>query len=102
MNECDDSVDKTALTGELAQPPQAIQSRSDQGPAALNRAVLGNVIDSNGLGRQRAGARKRPHALDHARFTAGVVHLYEAVLSEPIPEKMLRLIEEIGNQERKS
>jgi hypothetical protein len=38
--------------------------------------------------------------LDEARFTAGVVKLYEAVLKEPIPEEMLRLISQIGKQER--
>jgi hypothetical protein len=52
--------------------------------------------------RQRAGARKHIPVLDHARFTAGIISLYETVLSEPIPEKMLRLIEEIGKQERES
>jgi hypothetical protein len=40
-------------------------------------------------------------ALDDARSTAGVVRLYEAVLKEPIPEEMLRLIREIGIQESK-
>ena len=39
-------------------------------------------------------------ALDDARFTAGVVKLYEALLKEPIPEEMLRLINQIGKQER--
>ncbi|MGO9459258.1 MAG: hypothetical protein ACLP1W_03880 [Rhodomicrobium sp.] len=39
---------------------------------------------------------------DEARFTAGIVRFYEAVLKEPIPEKMLRLIDEIAKQERKS
>jgi hypothetical protein len=38
---------------------------------------------------------------DDARFTAGVVKLYEALLKEPIPEKMLRLVEELSKQERK-
>ena len=52
------------------------------------------------MNRQKAG--KRTPILDHARFAAGVISLYEAVLSEPIPERMLRLIEEIGKQERKS
>jgi hypothetical protein len=39
--------------------------------------------------------------LDDARFTAGVVKLYEALLKEPIPDKMLRLVEELSKQERK-
>jgi hypothetical protein len=40
--------------------------------------------------------------LDHARFTTGIIGLYEAVLSEPVPKRMRRLIEEIGMQEDKS
>ena len=39
--------------------------------------------------------------LDNARFAAGVVKLYEALLKEPVPEEMLRLVKEIGEQERK-
>lgn len=39
--------------------------------------------------------------VDGARFAAGVVKLYEAVLKEPIPEDMLRLIDQLGKQERK-
>ena len=39
-------------------------------------------------------------ALDDARFTAGVVKLYETLLKEPIPDEMLRLIDELGKQER--
>jgi hypothetical protein len=38
---------------------------------------------------------------DEARFTAGVVELYEALLKEPIPEDMLRLVDQLGKQERK-
>ncbi len=38
---------------------------------------------------------------DEARFNAGVVKLYEALLKEPIPEEMLRLVEQLGKQERK-
>ncbi len=40
--------------------------------------------------------------LDRARFTAGVVRFYGAILKKPIPEKMLRLIDEIEKQERGS
>jgi hypothetical protein len=98
MSECDDSVDKTALPGEQAQPPQR---RDDKEPAHSSR-LLSDSIDSETMNRQRAETRKRTPALDDARFTAGIVGLYEAVLSEPIPERMLRLIEEIGKQERKS
>ena len=38
--------------------------------------------------------------LDEARFTAGIVQFYEALLKEPVPEKMLRLIEQIAKRER--
>jgi len=100
MSECDDSVDKTALPGEQAQRPQPIQSGSGQKPAAHSSALLAAIIDDKGMSRQGAG--RRTFVLDHARFTAGIVGLYEAVLNEPIPERMLRLIEEIGKQERKS
>jgi hypothetical protein len=39
-------------------------------------------------------------ALDEARFTAGVVKLYEALLKEPIPQEMLRLVGQLDKQER--
>ncbi len=43
----------------------------------------------------------RDGGVDDARFTAGVVKLYEALLKEPVPEEMLRLIDQLGKQERK-
>ena len=46
-----------------------------------------------------AGAKA---GLDQARFTAGIVRFYEAVLKEPVPEKMLSLVEEIAKRERGS
>ncbi len=46
------------------------------------------------------GAPNAP--FDEARFNAGVVKLYEALLKEPIPEEMLRLVDRLGKQERKS
>jgi hypothetical protein len=51
---------------------------------------------------QRIEVREGVPALEHARFAAGIIGLYEAVLREPIPRRMLRLLEEIGQQERKS
>lgn len=47
-----------------------------------------------------AGESAPDAALD-ARLTAGVVELYSALLKEPIPEKMLRLVEKLSKQERK-
>jgi hypothetical protein len=102
MSECDDGGDKSALARERTHPPQLVQSGNDQGLAARRNPALVEIIDGKRMDRQRAGARKRPHILDQARFTAGVVSLYETVLNEPVPEKMIRLIEEIGKQERKS
>jgi hypothetical protein len=101
MSECDDSVDKAALPSERAQPPQSIQRGNDREQAAQKGPLSGHIIDSERIKRQRAAARRRPQVLDHARFTAGIISLYEAVLNEPIPENMFRLIEEIGKQERK-
>jgi hypothetical protein len=51
---------------------------------------------------RRAKPPAKEAELDEARFTAGIVQLYETVLKEPIPEKMLRLIEEIAKRERRS
>jgi hypothetical protein len=102
MSECDDSVDKAALPGERRQPPQPIQNGNDRERAAHSTPLLADIIDAATMNRQRARARRRAAGLDHARFTTGIVSLYESVLSEPIPEKMLRLVEEIGKQERKS
>ena len=44
---------------------------------------------------------ENPASIDEARFTAGVVKLYEALLKEPVPDEMLRLIDQLGQQERK-
>jgi hypothetical protein len=101
MSECDDGVDKNALPHQ-AQPPQLIRSGNDEGLAARRGHIIGDIIDGKSMERQGDRARNRPHVLDHARFNAGIVGLYEAVLNEPIPEKMLRLIAELGKQERKS
>jgi hypothetical protein len=102
MNKGDDSVDKTALPGERGQPLQPIQRANDPEHATLSGPSSGEFVDREKPEHQRAGAKSRTSILDHARFTVGVVNLYEAVLSEPIPESMLRLIDEIGKQERKS
>jgi hypothetical protein len=102
MSECDDSVDKAALPNERAQPHQPIHRGSDQGQSAHSDPLLANIIGTGTMNRQGDGGGRRTPVLDHARFAAGIVGLYETILSEPIPEKMLRLIEEIGKRERKS
>ena len=40
-------------------------------------------------------------AFDEGRFTGGRCKLYEALLEEPIPEDMLRLVDQLGKQECK-
>jgi hypothetical protein len=100
MSECDDSVDKAALPNQRAQPHGPLQSGNDQERAGHSGPFPGNIIDTETM--NRAETKGRTVVLDNARFTAGIVGLYEAILSEPIPDKMLRLIEEIGKQESKS
>jgi len=39
-------------------------------------------------------------AFDEGRFTAGIVQLSEAILKEPIPADMLRLVDQLGKRER--
>jgi hypothetical protein len=102
MSECDDSVDKAALPKERAQPQGPLHSGNDQERAEHGGHFLEDIIATGSMNSQRAETKGRTVVLDNARFTAGVVGLYEAILSEPIPDKMLRLIEEIGKQERKS
>lgn len=53
------------------------------------------------IGPDTGGTAEQAPAFDRARFSAGVVRFYEAVLKEPVPGKMLRLIEEIAMRERK-
>ncbi len=56
--------------------------------------------DSKGAGAEEGGEPGPDAALD-ARLTAGVVELYTALLKEPIPEEMLRLVEKLSKRERK-
>jgi hypothetical protein len=87
-------------------PSQETQQRNGretapQGLAARARSLPAEVLNERG-GRRRAKPPAEEAELDEARFTAGIVQLYETVLKEPIPEKMLRLIEEIAKRERRS
>jgi hypothetical protein len=60
-----------------------------------------NKDGASGLLETKGDGAGRKAAIDDARFTAGVVKLYEALLKEPIPKEMLQLIDQIGKQERK-
>ncbi len=101
MNESDTSEPKTRKPAQQAHQPQPVpaphnahafpgKSGKDEDRASCRR------------GDETGGGDAAPRApLDDARFAAGVVKLYEALLKEPIPEDMLRLVEKIGKQERK-
>ncbi len=84
-----------------AQQPQPVQDAQNEelgGPAAS----LSGLLDGKKEKPEEQAASRRAPELNQARFNAGVVRFYEAILKEPIPEKMLRLIAELGKRERQS
>ncbi len=105
--------------GERLVPPQ--QAQQPQPSKALNDLIQSSGMLSERTGKisENTGKDRLPRAagsvggdpadanpatdpaFDEARFTAGVVKLYEALLKEPIPEEMLRLVDQLGKQERK-
>jgi hypothetical protein len=91
MNENETSEQETRLPAQQTQQPQPASN-----PGGKELALQEAARDSD---RQpvEAGSNAAP---DDARFSAGVVKLYEALLKEPIPEEMLRLVEELSKQER--
>ncbi len=101
MNERDEGADKASLPAQQAQQPQPAQGAQNEGWAARAGSLSGDFLDGSKLKAERA-MDGRSAGVEDARFTAGVVSFYEAVLKEPIPEKMLRLIKEIAKQEQKS
>jgi hypothetical protein len=90
MNENERSALDTRLPAQQAHQPQ-LTSGSREENLTLEKTTSPQTT---------ADCPQNPE-LDDARFTAGVVKLYEALLKEPIPEKMLRLVEELSKQERK-
>jgi hypothetical protein len=101
MDACGDSEEDVLRPAQETQQHRTVQGSAHEGLAARARSLPEEVLD--GRRRKRpAGAAAVQGGLDEARFTAGIVRFYEAVLNEPIPEKMLRLIEEIAKRERKS
>jgi hypothetical protein len=114
MNERDRSEGETRVSAQQAQQPQPSKALNDHIQSPHNRTVSDrpNIIseiegkdqlldprDSAG-GEPQKGVAAAGGALDEARFTAGVVKLYEALLKEPIPQEMLRLVDQLGKQER--
>jgi hypothetical protein len=99
MSARDDAEDNGRSPAQQAQQPQPVHKAQDEGLGA-RAASLSGLLDGNEKKPGEKAAGRRAPDLDQARFSAGVVLFYEAVLKEPIPEKMLRLIAEIGKRER--
>ncbi len=101
MHQCNEREDEAPSPAQQAQQPQPAEGAQGEGAAPagmLAAGVLGGQIIEPGAD----GTADQAPTFDRARFTAGVVRFYEAVLKEQVPEKMLRLIDEIAKQERKS
>jgi hypothetical protein len=101
MNACEESEEKVLFPAEETGQHRTIQGPPPEGLAARARSLPGEVLEGR-EGRRRANAANAKDGLDEARFAAGIVRLYEAVLNEPVPEKMLRLVGEIAKRERES
>jgi hypothetical protein len=84
--------------GQQAQQPQLSDGVDELSLARKKNAV----VPGEGLDGHHAlhAADHSDPVVDDARFSAGIVGLYTALLKEPIPEKMLRLIDAIANQEK--
>jgi hypothetical protein len=113
MNERNKGEGERRAPAQQAQQPQPSKVLNDQvQPARLLSKNTDKITE-------KAGKDQPPHpggggggeaknmspiadaAFDGGRFTAGVVKLYEALLKEPIPEDMLRLVDQLGKQECK-
>ena len=111
MNESDKGKEVTHVPAQQAQQPQPssalnshVQFQPHGMPEENNTTISYKInMDQQGSGGSADGEPKNenPADIDEARFTAGVVKLYEALLKEPIPDEMLRLIDQLGQQERK-
>ena len=114
MNERDRSEGERRVPALQAQQPQPSKALNDHIQSPHKHAVsekpdiisekagkdqLVNAGESAG-GEPQKAASAAGGALDEARFTAGVVKLYEALLKEPIPQEMLRLVGQLHKQER--
>ena len=113
MNERDRSEGEARVAAQQAQQPQPSKTLNDHIQSPHKHTVSGkpdiiSEMPGNELvnpGESAGGAPQKADpaagvALDEARFTAGVVKLYEALLKEPIPQEMLRLVGQLDKQER--
>lgn len=101
MHDCDESEDKNPLPAQQTQQPQPPVGTQDGGWAARAASLAQGVFGAENSEAAVSRGKEELPGLDEARFTAGIVRFYEAVLKEPVPEKMLRLVDEIAKQERK-
>jgi hypothetical protein len=101
MAECDADEAKASAPTQQLQQAGPLQSTKDEGARA---GLLPAGMLSGGGRKQRPGGEEKD-GFDEARFTAGIgrfYEFYESILKEPVPEKMLRLIDEIAKRERGS
>ncbi len=113
MSERNRGDEERGAPAQQAQQPQPSKTLNDhvQSPHLLAEKT-GRISESSGRGRPARSCDDTggelndttPNgraAFDEARFNAGVVKLYETLLKEAIPEEMLRLVDQLGKQERK-
>lgn len=98
MNGKDITDERTRLPAQQAQQPQPANDSVDTLVACQDAPET--RLDGKIAGAKEAG-EPAPHAALNARVTAGVVELYAALLKQPIPDEMLRLVEKLSKQERK-
>jgi hypothetical protein len=113
MNERNKGEGERRAPAQQAQQPQPSNALNDQFQSARlhseNTDKIAEKADKAQPPRPGGGADGEAEnmgpiagaAFDESRFTAGVIELYEALLKEPIPEDMLRLVDQLGKQERK-
>ncbi len=102
MNGWKEGEDEALLPVQQTQQRQPVQGEREDWWVARAGSLLKAVLDVRKSKPRKSAAAGPGPDLDKARFTAGVVRFYEAVLKEPIPDKMLHLVDEIEKQERKS
>ncbi len=100
----DDSLEgkeKSRLPAQQAHQPQPVLNVEEEGWPVQNNETSKKVNSVKKLGSAEPHNGEAP-AVDDARFTAGIVRFYETLLNEPVPGKMLKLVEELAKRERKS
>lgn len=100
MDECDADEGKASAPIQQMPQPQPLESAKDEGLSARGASIPAGAL--TGGTKNPDGKDEGEEGFDDARFTAGVVRFYETILKEPIPEKMLRLIDELAKRERGS